>query len=196
MQSTNTATTMAKMKWEGPKARPPTRISTVWTAIMAKPSSRAAAAKMAKPSSRVGPVSGAGAAATSRPRMPSAAKIAPASRFTTPMPSSVAGMPKVGIRKKAAARAPTKAPAALNPYTSAWKRVASSRLRARAWVRSGIVPPISTVGGPIRRAVRPTSATNAAGSCWKGRRTETARAPRKSRWKARAQSPMAASTAP
>jgi hypothetical protein len=45
MQSTKTATTIEKVNCEEPKARPPSRISTVWSVIMAKPTSRATAAK-------------------------------------------------------------------------------------------------------------------------------------------------------
>ena len=44
MHSTNTATTIANVKWEAPKAMPPTRLSTVWRAIIAKPDSSATAA--------------------------------------------------------------------------------------------------------------------------------------------------------
>ena len=49
MQSTKTATTIEKVNWEEPKARPPSRISTLWSVIIAKPVSRATAAKLAKP---------------------------------------------------------------------------------------------------------------------------------------------------
>ena len=47
MQSTKTATTIEKVKCEEPKERPPSRISTVCSVIIAKPTSRAAAAKLA-----------------------------------------------------------------------------------------------------------------------------------------------------
>jgi hypothetical protein len=44
IESTKTATTMAKVKWEEPKARHPIRLSVVCTAIMAKPPSSATVA--------------------------------------------------------------------------------------------------------------------------------------------------------
>jgi hypothetical protein len=44
MQSTKTATTMAKVKGDEPSESPPIRISTACTAIMAKPTSSATAA--------------------------------------------------------------------------------------------------------------------------------------------------------
>ena len=44
MQSTKIATTIAKLNWEGPNERPATRITLVWTTIIAKPTSAAIAA--------------------------------------------------------------------------------------------------------------------------------------------------------
>jgi hypothetical protein len=47
MQRTKTATTIEKVNCEEPKERPPSRISTVCSVIIAKPTSSAAAAKEA-----------------------------------------------------------------------------------------------------------------------------------------------------
>jgi hypothetical protein len=40
MQSTKTATTIAKVKWEAPSERAPIRFRVVWMHIIAKPESR------------------------------------------------------------------------------------------------------------------------------------------------------------
>ena len=44
MQSTNTETTIENVNGDDPIARPATRITTVWSAIIAKPTSSAIAA--------------------------------------------------------------------------------------------------------------------------------------------------------
>ena len=54
MQSTKTATTIENVNWEEPKARPPSRISTLWSVIIAKPVSSATAANAVKPVTRAG----------------------------------------------------------------------------------------------------------------------------------------------
>ena len=44
MQSTKTATTIAKVKWEAPSERAPIRFRVVWMHIIAKPASRTTSA--------------------------------------------------------------------------------------------------------------------------------------------------------
>ena len=46
IHSTKTATTIAKVNWEEPKARPPIRLKVVCSVIIANPASRATAAQV------------------------------------------------------------------------------------------------------------------------------------------------------
>jgi hypothetical protein len=172
MHSTKTATTIAKVNSDEPKESPPIRISTVWSVIMAKPVRNAAPAKAAKPSTRTS-ASGGGSGGAADARRPRATKMAPAARFTTAIATSAPARPRAGTIQKPAASAPAKAPVVLKPYTRAWVPVASSRLRARACVSIGIVPPMRTAGGRISSADSATSNAKP-GPPPKGRRKETA----------------------
>ena len=112
MHSTKTATIIEKVNCDEPIDRPPMRISTVCNAIAAKPASSAITAN--RPS-RVGAVVGA-CVTPSAPRRttPSRPNDTPATRLITPIARTTDSRPSHGIRTKAAASAPTKAPAVLH----------------------------------------------------------------------------------
>ena len=75
-------------------------------------------------------------------------------------------------------------------------RVASARSRASAWVRIGIVAPISTAGGTISTAASATSTANASAPSPVGSHTEALRTIGNSDGNSRDHAPIAASSAP
>jgi hypothetical protein len=115
MHSTNTATTIANVYSDEPNARPLTRITTVWSTIIAKPTSSAVVPYTAK----MLPASGAAASGSSetisRRRRLSSANTPPAATFTQPSPCSTPSSPSHSIRKKPVASAPRNAPAVFQP---------------------------------------------------------------------------------
>ena len=113
MQSTNTATTIEKVKFDEPSESPPTRISTVWKHIAAKPTSSATTAKTPRRDRRGARGVAAAIAATALRRRPSARKVAPAPRLTAPIAITTRSRPSHGISTNDAASAPTNAPAVL-----------------------------------------------------------------------------------
>ena len=120
----------------------------------------------------------------------------PAPRFVALTPIITAERPNAGIRYQPAASAPTNAPAVLKAYTSAWKRVASSRFFESACVSMGIVPPIRIVGGSTSAAQSRTSIAKPRPGLKCGSANETRCTPAKSHGKRNAYTPMPASTAP
>ena len=97
MQSTKTATTIEKVNWEEPKETPPSLMSTVCSVIMAKPVSRATAAKRdpAGAAQRHGLAAGCGRSSTACGRsQPSSRKVAPASRLMPPIQSEHGHQPE------------------------------------------------------------------------------------------------------
>jgi hypothetical protein len=201
MQSTKHATIIENVNCEAPSASAPTRFRMVWSDIIAKPESKATLAHTLAWWRSSGAATGmgsevAGESDSGRRAPPRRAKTAPAPRFTSAIASITPPRPSHGIRKKLAHSAPANAPAVLNPYTKACKRVESSRLRGSDWVSSGMVPPMSTVGGPRSRVQRAASIPKASPGAPDGIQSESFWMPRKSSGKHNAYVPIPASITP